>query len=260
MDGTRCDKMIGDSYCRSHECDGQSGEERRRAETATAAAMGQEISRRSRSCSPLAESCDCLTPFAFTRAERMGDVTHSEWRRSGDSQWRSSQITPASHSQQLCFTPLPHSQPQSQPTVTPARFALCAPLLSHRTMTSLVGPAATAGHTLGAGVLAAALKHHGVQFMFGVVGIPIVEVGTAAQEAGLQFVGFRNEQAASYAAGAASYLTAQPQACLVVSGPGVSQCTQTAHGELLTLARCSLSDPCRCADSSSVCLPVLSVR
>ena len=100
-------------------------------------------------------------------------------------------------------------------------------------MTSLVGPAATAGHTLGAGVLAAALKHHGVQFMFGVVGIPIVEVGTAAQEAGLQFVGFRNEQAASYAAGAASYLTAQPQACLVVSGPGVSQCTQTAHEELL---------------------------
>jgi 2-hydroxyacyl-CoA lyase 1 len=48
-----------------------------------------------------------------------------------------------------------------------------------------------------------------------------LQVGAAAQMVGLEYVGFRNEQAASYAAGAASYLTGFPQVCLCVSGPGV---------------------------------------
>ena len=53
-------------------------------------------------------------------------------------------------------------------------------------MSALLGPAAAAGETIGAGVLAAALKHAGVQWMFGVVGIPIIEVshstiGTATE-------------------------------------------------------------------------------
>ncbi len=43
-------------------------------------------------------------------------------------------------------------------------------------MSSLIGEAPSAGNTIGAGLLAAALKHHGVQYMFGVVGIPIIEV------------------------------------------------------------------------------------
>jgi 2-hydroxyacyl-CoA lyase 1 len=38
---------------------------------------------------------------------------------------------------------------------------------------------------------------------------------------GIQYIGFRNEQAASYAAGACGYLTGTPGVCLVVSGPGV---------------------------------------
>lgn len=42
----------------------------------------------------------------------------------------------------------------------------------------LVGEAAASGNIVGAGVMAAALKHHGVQYMFGVVGIPIIEVST----------------------------------------------------------------------------------
>ena len=57
--------------------------------------------------------------------------------------------------------------------------------------------------------------------MFGVIGIPIVEVGIAAQHANLTFLSFRNEQAASYAASVVSYLTAVPAACLTVAGPGV---------------------------------------
>ena len=37
----------------------------------------------------------------------------------------------------------------------------------------------------------------------------------------MTYIGMRNEQAASYAAHAAGYLTGRPQACLTVSGPGV---------------------------------------
>jgi thiamine pyrophosphate-dependent acetolactate synthase large subunit-like protein len=41
---------------------------------------------------------------------------------------------------------------------------------------SLIAEAAPSGSTIGAGLIAAALKHAGVNFMFGVVGIPIIEV------------------------------------------------------------------------------------
>ena len=51
--------------------------------------------------------------------------------------------------------------------------------------------------TDGASVLARALKEQGVKIVFGVVGIPIVEVALAMQDAGIQFIGTRNEQAVS---------------------------------------------------------------
>ena len=47
----------------------------------------------------------------------------------------------------------------------------------------------------GASVMARALKDQGVDVVFGVVGIPIVEVALALQDAGIQFIGTRNEQA-----------------------------------------------------------------
>lgn len=77
------------------------------------------------------------------------------------------------------------------------------------------------GTTNGAALVAQSLKQQGVDHMFGIVGFPVVPVAVAAQKAGITFVGMRNEQAASYAAQAAGYLTGRPQACLVVSGPGV---------------------------------------
>ena len=46
-------------------------------------------------------------------------------------------------------------------------------------------------------------------------------IAAAAQAEGITYIGMRNEQSASYAAQAAGYLTGRPQACLVVSGPGV---------------------------------------
>ena len=69
-------------------------------------------------------------------------------------------------------------------------------------------------------VLARALRHHGVEYMFGIVGIPVIEVAMAAQQVGIHYVGMRNEQAAAYAAQATGYLTGRPGVCLVVSGPG----------------------------------------
>ncbi len=73
----------------------------------------------------------------------------------------------------------------------------------------------------GATLMARSLKQQGVDYMFGIVGFPVIGVAAAAQQAGINYIGMRNEQAASYAAQAAGYLTGRPQACLTVSGPGV---------------------------------------
>ena len=72
----------------------------------------------------------------------------------------------------------------------------------------------------GAKIIAESLKQQGVEYMFGIVGFPVVPIAAAAQKAGITYIGMRNEQSASYAAQAAGYLTGRPQACLVVSGPG----------------------------------------
>nr|XP_057940533.1 2-hydroxyacyl-CoA lyase 1 [Doryrhamphus excisus] len=73
----------------------------------------------------------------------------------------------------------------------------------------------------GAQLIAESLKSQKVEYMFGIVGIPVIEVAMAAQAAGIKYVGMRNEQAACYAASAIGYLTGRPGACLVVSGPGL---------------------------------------
>uniref|UniRef100_A0A8C9X5P4 2-hydroxyacyl-CoA lyase 1 n=1 Tax=Sander lucioperca TaxID=283035 RepID=A0A8C9X5P4_SANLU len=73
----------------------------------------------------------------------------------------------------------------------------------------------------GAQLIAESLKAQKVEYMFGIVGVPVIEVAMAAQAAGIKYVGMRNEQAACYAASAIGYLTGRPGACLVVSGPGL---------------------------------------
>ncbi len=82
-------------------------------------------------------------------------------------------------------------------------------------------PSAPMGTITGATLLARELKRQGVDYLFGIVGFPVVPIAVEAQRAGITYIGMRNEQAASYAAQAASYLTGRPQGCLVVSGPGV---------------------------------------
>ncbi|XP_067934876.1 2-hydroxyacyl-CoA lyase 1-like [Watersipora subatra] len=73
----------------------------------------------------------------------------------------------------------------------------------------------------GATILADALKQQGIEYAFGIVGYPVIELGATLQEVGIKFIGMRNEQAASYAASAIGYLTGRPAVCLTVSGPGL---------------------------------------
>ncbi len=73
----------------------------------------------------------------------------------------------------------------------------------------------------GAQIVARSLKQQGVEYMFGIVGIPVIPIAMQAQREGIKFFGFRNEQAASYAAAAIGYLTGRPGVCLGVSGPGM---------------------------------------
>ena len=81
----------------------------------------------------------------------------------------------------------------------------------------------------GATITARALKAQGVEFVFGVVGIPVTTIATACQKEGIRFIGTRHEQAAAYAAQAVSYLTGKVGVCLVVSGPGMTNAL-TAFG------------------------------
>ena len=73
----------------------------------------------------------------------------------------------------------------------------------------------------GAHIIAISLHNLGVKVLFGIVGIPVIEIAEEAIALGIKFIGFRNEQAASYAATAYGYLTGRPGVCLVVGGPGV---------------------------------------
>lgn len=65
------------------------------------------------------------------------------------------------------------------------------------------------------------LISQGIQYVFGIIGFPVIELGMALQMADIHFIGMRNEQAACYAAQAVGYLTGTPGAVLVVSGPGM---------------------------------------
>ena len=73
----------------------------------------------------------------------------------------------------------------------------------------------------GTEVLASSLQAQGVEFIFGIVGIPVIEVASTCQQQGIHFISMRNEQAASYAASVVGYLTDTPGVCLCVSGPGL---------------------------------------
>ncbi|KAI5293135.1 hypothetical protein KEM52_005802 [Ascosphaera acerosa] len=80
---------------------------------------------------------------------------------------------------------------------------------------------AATSYVTGARVIARALKDIGVEVIFGLVGIPVIEIAEEAIDLGIRFIAFRNEQACSYAASAYGYVSGKPGVCLVVGGPGV---------------------------------------
>lgn len=49
----------------------------------------------------------------------------------------------------------------------------------------------------------------GLTYVFGIMGHPVIELSLSMQAVGLQYLGFRNEQAACYAAQAYGYLTSK---------------------------------------------------
>lgn len=73
----------------------------------------------------------------------------------------------------------------------------------------------------GAEIIASAIYNLNVKVVFGLVGIPVIEIADALQAKGIKFVAFRNEQAASYAASVYGYLTNSASILLVVGGPGI---------------------------------------
>lgn len=73
-------------------------------------------------------------------------------------------------------------------------------------------------------VLAKALALQGCTHVFGIVGIPVIELGMAFQGNDMNYFGFRMETPASYAAGVVGYMTGRPGVCLAVSGPGMTNC------------------------------------
>lgn len=79
----------------------------------------------------------------------------------------------------------------------------------------------SAGDLPGSKLVAQTLRILGVKHMFGIVGIPVIEIADACINEGIQFISFRNEQAAAYAASVYGYLTGNPGILLTVGGPGV---------------------------------------
>ncbi|XP_054240911.1 2-hydroxyacyl-CoA lyase 1 isoform X4 [Indicator indicator] len=106
----------------------------------------------------------------------------------------------------------------------------------------------------GAQLIAESLKAQNIEYMFGVVGIPVTEIAVAAQAVGIKYVGMRNEQAACYAASAIGYLTGRPGVCLVVSGPGFLHALGGMANATINCwyAECCLPPPISTAECSAV--------
>ncbi|CAG9315569.1 unnamed protein product [Blepharisma stoltei] len=69
-------------------------------------------------------------------------------------------------------------------------------------------------------IVAKALQSQGVKKCYGIMGFPIIEMAMTFHQEGIQWIAFRNEQGAAYAAGIEGYLTQRPGICATVSGPG----------------------------------------
>lgn len=100
------------------------------------------------------------------------------------------------------------------------------------TTTTNTTPAAPSYPTdvTGMDILVRALKMVGIDTMYGLVGIPVTELGYLAQGRGIRFISFRHEQQAGMAAATHGYLTGKPGVLLTVSSLGfLNGLTATAN-------------------------------
>lgn len=113
----------------------------------------------------------------------------------------------------------------------------------------------------GAQIIARSLQDLQIKVIFGIVGIPVVEIAEEAINLGIRFIGFRNEQAASYAATAYGYLTGRPGVCLVVGGPGVLHAMAGVRLPVPSISRCSLHSKANANANFrlAILLPMLSL-
>ncbi|KAJ6651729.1 hypothetical protein lerEdw1_020673 [Lerista edwardsae] len=108
----------------------------------------------------------------------------------------------------------------------------------------------------GAQLIAEALKKQNIEYMFGIVGIPVIEIAMAAQANGIKYVGMRNEQAASYAASAVGYLTGRP--LIVIGGSSDrNQETMGAFQEFPQVEACRLYSKFSARPSSLEVIPAV---
>ncbi|HKF77724.1 MAG TPA: thiamine pyrophosphate-binding protein, partial [Candidatus Dormibacteraeota bacterium] len=79
-------------------------------------------------------------------------------------------------------------------------------------------------------VLARALRDHGVDHVFFLMGGPMIDAENACQDAGIRMVDVRHEQAAAMMANAYSRVLCRPSVCMAASGPGTTNlATGVAH-------------------------------
>jgi acetolactate synthase-1/2/3 large subunit len=79
-------------------------------------------------------------------------------------------------------------------------------------------------------VLAAALREHGVEHVFFLMGGPMIDAENACEDAGIRMVDVRHEQAAAMMANACSRVLRRPGVCMAASGPGTTNlATGVAH-------------------------------
>ena len=74
-------------------------------------------------------------------------------------------------------------------------------------------------------ILARALREHGVDHIFFLMGGPMIDAENACQEAGIRMVDVRHEQAAAMMANAYSRVLCKPSVCMAASGPGTTNLT-----------------------------------
>src|SRR5215467_15315264 len=79
-------------------------------------------------------------------------------------------------------------------------------------------------------ILARALRGHGVDHVFFLMGGPMIDAENACLDAGVRMIDVRHEQAAAMMATAYSRVLSRPSACMAASGPGTTNLvTGVAH-------------------------------